>query len=77
MARYRSWTDEQLIEAVSKCFSYRSVIKSVGLIPAGGNYVQIKSKIEELNLSTSHFTGERWALEGPGLVRIDKVSIAY
>lgn len=30
------------------------------LIPAGGNYQQIKTAIARLSLDTSHFTGQAW-----------------
>ena len=56
----RSWTDDQLRIAVSKCLSYRSVIKELGLIPAGGNYVQVRYRIMDLGIDTSHFTGQVW-----------------
>lgn len=54
----RKWSDEQFIEAVKTSFSYAEVIKKLGLIPAGGNYDTTKRKIKELNLDTSHFTGQ-------------------
>jgi 5-methylcytosine-specific restriction endonuclease McrA len=60
MPKQRSWTDELLIEAVKNSFSYRTVIKELGLIPAGGNYDQIKKRIRILEIDTSHFTGSRW-----------------
>lgn len=56
----KNWTEEQLIRAVENSFSIAGVIKSLGLICAGGNYTTIKNKIEELNLDTSHFTGKGW-----------------
>lgn len=62
MPRKRSWTDDQLIASVATCFSYRSVIKKLGLIPAGGNYVQTKMRVYELGLSTTHFTGKKWSV---------------
>jgi 5-methylcytosine-specific restriction endonuclease McrA len=58
--RQRSWTDEQLVIAVKDSFSYRSVIIKLGLVPAGGNYDQIKVRIKELTLDDNHFTGSRW-----------------
>src|SRR5260221_724516 len=58
--RVRSWTDEQLIEAVRTSFSYRAVIKKLRLIPAGGNYAQVQKRIAELRLDVAHFTGSRW-----------------
>ncbi|MFT4532329.1 MAG: hypothetical protein ACI9T8_000347 [Candidatus Saccharimonadales bacterium] len=56
----RSWSDTQLIDAVKESYSIRMVIMKVGLVPAGGNYDQIKTRIKELKLDTSHFTGSRW-----------------
>lgn len=56
----RSWSDDDLVVAVEGSKSYRMVIKKLYLIPAGGNYVQVKRRINELNLSTAHFTGKGW-----------------
>lgn len=60
MPKKRSWTDEALVEAVASMRSYRSVLIKLGLIPAGGNYDQVKKRIAILNLNTSHFTGKVW-----------------
>ena len=60
MSTHRSWTDDQLIAAVKNSRSIREVIIRLGLIPAGGNYVQINYAIKNLNLSIDHFTGSRW-----------------
>ena len=60
MGTHRSWTDEALRLAVAESSSYRSVLIKLGLVPAGGNYFQIKLRIEDLKLSTAHFTGKGW-----------------
>ena len=60
MGSRRSWTDEQLTTAVAESFSYRAVLIRLNLIPAGGNYAQIKQRITELHLMTAHFTGKGW-----------------
>ncbi|PIZ62752.1 hypothetical protein COY17_02090 [Candidatus Saccharibacteria bacterium CG_4_10_14_0_2_um_filter_52_9] len=60
MCAKRSWTDSELIEAVAMLKSYRSVLMKLRLIPAGGNYDQVKRRINELALSTEHFTGKGW-----------------
>lgn len=60
MSKQRSWTDEELIEAVATSKSYRSVLLKLKLIPAGGNYDQIKRRIEQLGLAAEHFTGKNW-----------------
>lgn len=58
--RAKSWNDEQLVVAVQQVKSYRAVIIRLGLIPAGGNYEHVKRRVEELGLSTAHFTGIGW-----------------
>ncbi len=60
MPQRRSWTDEQLILAVKESYSTRSVIRTLGLVPAGGNYRQVKARIEQLKLNTEHFRGKGW-----------------
>lgn len=60
MSKRRSWSDGQLQVAVAKSRSYRAVLIELKLIPAGGNYAQITSRIKSLNLDTSHFTGKGW-----------------
>jgi len=56
----RGWTVKQLEIAVANSTSYRQVIEKLGLIPAGGNYDQIKKYIGEYNLRTEHFRGKAW-----------------
>ncbi len=60
MPKNRSWSKEQLIVAVKNGRSVRGVLIELGLVPAGGNYEQVKRQISELNLSTAHFTGMGW-----------------
>ena len=72
MPKQRSWTDDQLIDAVQRSRSIRNVLILLGLIPAGGNYVQVKSAIERLTLDTTHFTGKGWNV---GLKFVPKQSV--
>lgn len=60
MTKNRSWSDEELIAAVAASTSFRKVLIVLGLIPAGGNYVQIQARIYALELDTSHFLGNGW-----------------
>ena len=69
MPKQRSWTDEQLIEAVRTSYSYRGVITKLKLIPAGGNYDQVRRRIHVLGLATEHFTGMGWNIGGKFLPR--------
>lgn len=58
--RPKRWTEDQLRKTVPLCHSYAQVIRSLGLVPAGGNYNQIAKYIQFLQLDTSHFTGKGW-----------------
>lgn len=60
MTTVRSWTDEELTFAVKDSRSYRMVLIKLKLVPAGGNYAQIKASIDRLGLSTVHFSGKGW-----------------
>lgn len=60
MPKNRSWSDEQLVIAVQDSYSYRSVLMKLNLIPAGGNYDQIKKRVKDLDISVEHFTGKGW-----------------
>ena len=60
MDRRRTWNLLQLRKAVRTSTSTRQVIKKLGLVPAGGNYVQVSKAISDQKLSTSHFKGQGW-----------------
>ena len=62
-------TDDQLRVAVAASRSYAQTIRSVGLIAAGGNHDQIKRRIAQLGLDTSHFKGQGWN-KGGGATRL-------
>lgn len=56
----RSWTIQQLKEAVKKSRSVRQALHFLELKEAGGNYAQIKKYIKECNFDTGHFKGRGW-----------------
>ncbi len=60
MPRKRKWTIDELHSAVKGSKSIRQIISKLGLIPAGGNYEQIKATIKEYKIDTSHLTGRGW-----------------
>lgn len=51
-------TDNEFIEIVKNSESISQVIRACGLIPAGGNYVTVKRRMQRLNLDASHFLGQ-------------------
>ncbi len=48
------------MKAVKVSRSIRQVLLELGLVPAGGNYVQVNRRIKELILPTEHFLGKGW-----------------
>ena len=54
--RGTKWSDEELRAAVASANNHSSVLRKLGLIPAGGNFTTIKRRIRELALDTSHFS---------------------
>ncbi len=56
----RKWTDEDLSRAVAENDSVADVLRAIGLVPAGGNYVHIQFHMRRLGLSTDHHTGKIW-----------------
>lgn len=59
----RSWTDEQLIDAVRSSKTRAEVARKLGLTTYGANSKTIKKRIEFLKLDTSHFISNHEALK--------------
>jgi hypothetical protein len=55
MARRRSWTDEDLREAVAGATSYAGVVRGLRLSRGGAAYVTVRTRIEQLGISVDHF----------------------
>ena len=71
MGKKRTWTTQQLLDAVKNSKSKRQVLAKLNLREAGGNYDQLGKYIRELNIDISHFTGRGWSkgLRGIGAPR--------
>ncbi|OGX87204.1 HNH endonuclease signature motif containing protein [Hymenobacter glacialis] len=53
-------TDDEFRQVVAASLSVRQVLGRIGLVPAGGNYKTVYSRIARLGLDISHFTGAAW-----------------
>jgi HNH endonuclease len=60
MRTYRAYTEADVIEAAKKATSIATLLKAIGLKPAGGNYIHIQRIIQRLKIDTSHWTGKGW-----------------
>ncbi len=58
--KYKSYTDEMLIEAAKDNLSLAGVLRQLDLRAAGGNYDSIRRKLSQLNVDTNHWTGQGW-----------------
>lgn len=59
MNNKRSWTIDDLGEAVKVSDSFAEVLRLLGLRTAGGNFGNVKKHIKLNNISTEHFTRKR------------------
>ncbi len=59
--KYQRYTKEQLEPIVARCASFSQVIRELGLKQTGGNQQNIKDKVVEFNIDTTHFKGQGWA----------------
>jgi hypothetical protein len=64
MSKYRNYTENDIVSAVSNSTSIAEVLKLLNLAPVGGNYATIKKRIAQLGLDTSHFLGKAWMPTG-------------
>lgn len=58
---YKGYTKEDLIANAKNVTSIAALLRSVGLVPAGGNYEHMKMQIAKHDIDTSHFTGMLWS----------------
>lgn len=56
----RTFTPEQLRDAVAASSSVRGALLKLGIAGYGGNYRQFYKYVAEEGISTAHFTGSRW-----------------
>lgn len=65
-AKYMSATTrytKELLEAiVPDCLSVTDVLRALGLRPSGGNNANIRRRLKQYNIDTSHFLGQSYNL---------------
>ncbi len=58
--KLRKYTEMQLRIAIKDSFSFAQTLKTLNLVPCGGNYLVLKKAISHFNLDISHFTFQLW-----------------
>jgi hypothetical protein len=56
-------TDDALAQAAQKVYSMAGLLRELNLKPAGGNYHNMKRKLQMLDIDTEHWTGQAWNRE--------------
>lgn len=57
---YKDYTDEDIINNAKEVKSIAGLLRSLGKRTAGGNYINMKRKIQLLKVDTSHWVGQAW-----------------
>ena len=58
--KLKKYTEKQLEDAVKESYSFAQTLKSLNIVPCGGNYVVLKKAIAHFNLNITHFTFQLW-----------------
>jgi hypothetical protein len=60
MRKYKNYTDIDIINFSKEVKSVAGLLRKLELKPIGGNYANIKRKLQLLKVDTSHWTGQGW-----------------
>lgn len=61
MGNYRRFTKEELQEAAKNAIGIASCLRNLGRVPAGGNYIHLKKRLQKFDIDTSHWRGQTWS----------------
>lgn len=76
MGNNRKVTDKDFVEALKNSSSIAKAIKSIGLVPAGGNYQTAKALIKKYDIDVSHMNGRGWNVgDKMGLSKINTIPL--
>lgn len=57
---YRNYSDDDIIRVSAKVTSMSQLLFELGLRPAGGNFANMKRRLQSLDLKCSHWGGQAW-----------------
>lgn len=57
---YRNYTDEDIIKHASEAKNMSDLLKRLGLRVAGGNFNNMRRKLQSLGLECDHWQGQAW-----------------
>lgn len=59
--QYRNYSDQDIIDLSRSVTSISALLKALNLKPCGGNYENMKRKLQYLQVDTSHWSGQAWS----------------
>ena len=72
-AKWRDFTHKEIEKFVQESFSWATLAEKLGYDKCGGSYLTaMKKMVAELNLDTSHFTGQGWNKDNFDYTRFKK-----
>lgn len=60
MRNYLTYTDDNILDGVKQVKSMAGLLKLLGLKPVGGNYANMKRKLQQIGANCEHWTGQAW-----------------
>ena len=57
---YKNYSDDDIVKVAASVKSLASLLKFLGLKPAGGNYINMKRNLSRLHVNCEHWTGSAW-----------------
>jgi hypothetical protein len=72
----RTWTDDQLRDAVKTSTSIRQVLGKLGMQKSGGNYPIVKGWIKQLGIDASNLTGKGDSPSGGSKIDLKDILVA-
>jgi hypothetical protein len=61
--KYKRYTDNDIRKYAAEVTSMAQLLTKLGLKVAGGNFNNIRRKLQQLGLSCDHWTGQAWSKE--------------
>lgn len=57
---YRNYTDQDIVKYAAEVNTMAQLFVKLGLRPAGGNYNNMRRKLQQLGVDCSHWGGQGW-----------------
>ena len=61
MSFRKNYTDDEIRKYAAEVKSMAQLLKRLGLKSAGGNFANMKRKLQKLDVDCSHWTGQAWS----------------